>query len=82
MRKPPQIARKLRKSVAQARLADRLGIPRTRLLKGWYRLEGAASDPVVTVRTALGRKTTQRGGSDAEIVARMLLIELAKDGKI
>ena len=53
-----------------------------KLLKGWYRLEGPASSPLVTVRTAWGRKTTQRGGSDADSVARMLLIELAKEGKV
>jgi hypothetical protein len=51
-----------------------------KLLKGWYHVEGRIY-PLVTVRTATGQKTAQRGSSDAESVARMLLVELAKEGK-
>jgi hypothetical protein len=39
------------------------------------------SDRFVTVKTALGSKTTQIGGSPPASLAMLLLSELAKEGK-
>ncbi len=39
------------------------------------------SNRMVTVSTPLGSKTTQLGGSPAELLARLMLRELADEGK-
>jgi len=50
---------------------------RGRKIKGSY----ATENDMVTVRTTLGSKGTQRGGSRPAILARMMLRELAVEGK-
>jgi hypothetical protein len=49
-----------------------------RLIKGAYSM---SRDGVVTVKTAVGSKSTQLGGSLAIFVAKRLLRELAAEGK-
>jgi hypothetical protein len=48
-----------------------------RVMSGTY----GYSDRYVTVKTALGSKTTQIGGSPPRILARIMLRELADEGK-
>jgi hypothetical protein len=48
-----------------------------RVISGTY----GYSDRYVTVKTALGSKTTQIGGSPPRILAQIMLRELANEGK-
>jgi hypothetical protein len=48
-----------------------------RVISGTY----GHSDRYVTVKTALGSKTTQIGGSPPKSLARIMLRELADEGK-
>ena len=40
------------------------------------------ADQMVTVKTAMGSKTTQVGGLIPEYLAKILLCQLAKEGKV
>jgi hypothetical protein len=49
-----------------------------RLVKGFYSM---SRDGLVTVRTPIGSRSTQLGGSPAIFVAKRLLRQLAAEGK-